>query len=136
MVEGSCLCGDVRYAVTGPLRPVVACHCIQCRKTSGHFVAATSAPRDTVKVTGPVAWYQSSPEARRGFCPRCGSSLFWDGPGSHISIHAGTLDGETGLALAGHIFCAFKGDYYPISDPLPQVAADDPDLTTQVTDDR
>ncbi|MDF0602829.1 GFA family protein [Psychromarinibacter sp. C21-152] len=132
MRTGSCLCGDVTYRVTGPMRPVVACHCIQCRKTSGHYVAATSAPREAVEIEGTVTWYRSSPAALRGFCGRCGSSLFWNGPGTHLSIHAGTLDGETGLELAGHIFCATKGDYYPISDPLPRFEADDPEMTTQV----
>jgi hypothetical protein len=79
-----------------------------------------------------VTWYVSSRDARRGFCGTCGSNLFWDGPGSHLSIFAGTLDGPTGLTLAGHIFCADKGDYYDIADGFPKVAQDDPDLTTQV----
>ena len=132
MSGGSCLCGAVTYRVTGPLRPVVACHCLQCRKTSGHYVAATSALREDVEITGEVRWYASSETAKRGFCPTCGSNLFWDGPGVNLSIHAGGLDGETGLSLAGHIFCADKGDYYPISDDLPCVDQDDPSLTTQV----
>ncbi len=131
-MRGSCLCGAVSYRVSGPLRPVIACHCIQCRKTSGHFVAATSAAREAVEITGEVAWYQSSETARRGFCPVCGSNLYWDGPGSHLSIMAGTLDQPTGLTLAGHIFCADKGDYYEIADDLPCAAQDDPALTTQV----
>ncbi len=130
--RGGCLCGAVRYETEGPLRPVVACHCTQCRKTSGHHVAATSAPRDGVKIEGRVQWYQSSPEARRGFCPVCGSNLFWDGPGSHLAIFAGTLDTPSGLRLEGHIFCADKGDYYDIDDDLPKADGDDPDITTQV----
>ena len=134
MTSGGCLCGAVRYSVAGQLRPVIACHCVQCRKTSGHFVAATSAPRETVAIKGAVRWFQSSPAARRGFCPTCGSSLFWDGPGANLSIHAGTLDSPTGLALAGHIFCADKGDYYEIADGLPMADADDSELTTQVPD--
>lgn len=131
-VTGGCLCGAVSYEVTGPLRPVVACHCRQCRKTSGHHVAATSAARDHVRIKGDVRWYASSESAKRGFCPICGSNLFWDGPGSHLSIFAGTLDGPTGLRVAGHIFCADKGDYYEIADALPQIDQDDPTLTTQV----
>lgn len=131
-VTGSCLCGAVTYRVSGDLRPVIACHCQQCRKTSGHHVAATSAPRDTVQTSGEVTWYRSSDNARRGFCPVCGSNLFWDGPGSHLSIFAGTLDSPTGVRLAGHIFCADKGDYYDLNDGLPQAAEDDPGLTTQV----
>lgn len=132
MKTGSCLCGAVRYRVTGPMRPVIGCHCTQCRKTSGHHVAATSAARESIEVTGEVRWYQSSETARRGFCPVCGSNLFWDGRGSYLAIMAGTLDGPTGLRMKGHIFCAAKGDYYEIADGLPQVAADDPAMTTQV----
>lgn len=130
--RGGCLCGAVRYETEGPLRPVVACHCTQCRKTSGHHVAATSAPRDGVVIEGKVQWYQSSPEARRGFCPVCGSNLFWDGPGGHLAIFAGTLDAPSGVRLEGHIFCADKGDYYDIDDDLPKADGDDPDITTQV----
>ena len=132
MPKGSCLCGQITYAVTGPMRPVIACHCQQCRKSSGHHVAATSAARGDVEIAGDVTWYASSPTARRGFCGTCGSQMFWDGPGANLSIFAGTLDGDTGLRLAGHIFCADKGDYYDISDDLPCADASDPKLTTQV----
>ena len=130
--SGSCLCGAVTYQVTGPLRPVIACHCAQCRKSSGHHVAATSAAREDIEISGEVTWYPSSKTARRGFCGICGSNLFWDGAGVNLSIHAGTLDGETGLKLAGHIFCADKGDYYRIADDLPKSDGADPDLTTMV----
>lgn len=129
---GSCLCGQVRYSVAGDLRPVVACHCKQCRKTSGHHVAATSARRDSVTTDGEVTWFASSDSARRGFCGTCGSNLFWDGPGQNLSIFAGGLDEPTGLELAGHIYCADKGDYYDLCDGRPCVAGDDPNLTTQV----
>lgn len=131
---GGCLCGGVSYTVTGPMRPVVACHCRQCRKTSGHHVAATSAPRDAVELAGEVTWYASSDTARRGFCGTCGSNLFWDGAGANLSIFAGTLDGPTGLTLAGHVFCADKGDYYDINDDERQASRRDPELTTMVSD--
>lgn len=132
-MRGGCLCGAVSYQINGPLRPVVACHCQQCRKSSGHYVSATSALRDDVTITGEVAWYQSSPEARRGFCGTCGSNLFWDGPGVNISIHAGGLDGPTALETAGHIFCADKGDYYEIEGDLPKAPQADVSLTTKVS---
>jgi hypothetical protein len=130
---GSCLCGEITYVVTGPLRPVVACHCVQCRKSSGHHVAATSCARADIEIKGDVTWYQSSDTARRGFCGTCGSNLFWDGAGVNLSIFAGTLDGPTGIRLAGHIFCADKGDYYELEDDLPKADADDPVLTTMVS---
>ena len=130
-ITGSCLCNAVTFRITGPLRPVIACHCQQCRKTSGHHVAATSAAREAVEITGTVQWYQSSERAQRGFCPVCGSNLFWDGPGDNLSIFAGPLDGPTGLEIAGHIYCADKGDYYDITDDVPQADGYDPELTTQ-----
>lgn len=129
---GSCLCEAVRFEVSGPLRPVIACHCSQCRKTSGHHVAATSAARGDIAIMGKVTWFQSSNEARRGFCGICGSNLFWDGVGENMSIFAGTLDGQPDLKIAGHIFCDDKGSYYDIPDDVPQVGGNDPDLTTQV----
>jgi hypothetical protein len=134
MTTGSCLCGAVHFTVTGPLRPVIACHCSQCRKTSGHHVAATSARRDRIAVTGEVTWFQSSATARRGFCATCGSNLFWDGPGENLSIFAGSLDGATRLKIVGHIFCADKGDYYEIPKDVPQAEGYDPALTTMVVD--
>lgn len=116
---GSCLCGDVVYNVTGPLRPVVGCHCVQCRKTTGHFMAATGANLANFTITNDTGlkWYRSSDTAKRGFCGTCGSTLFWQADGKdYIAIAAGTIDGETGLHTEGHIFCESAGDYYEISD--------------------
>ncbi|MBL4626764.1 MAG: GFA family protein [Roseicyclus sp.] len=130
--SGSCLCGAVHYTTAGPLRPVIACHCAQCRKSSGHHVAATSAPRESVRISGEVTWYASSVTAKRGFCDICGSNLFWDGAGANLSIFAGTLDGDPMLKLAGHIFCDDKGSYYEIVDDLPKAGGRDPAMTTMV----
>jgi hypothetical protein len=120
---GGCLCGAVTYEVSGPLRGVVACHCSQCRRTSGHFVAATSAPSAALRLlrSEGLAWYRSSDAAERGFCTKCGGNLFWRAiGGTDISIMAGTLDTPTGLAIAEHIYVADKSDYYTIDDGLPQ----------------
>ena len=127
---GSCLCGAVTYRVTGPLRPVTACHCTQCRKQSGHYVAATAAHRDHLDVDGAeaITWFSTSPNIRRGFCGTCGSHLFWDVEGrDEMSIFAGSLDGTTGVELVDHIFCAEKGDYYALEDGLPHHDAYAPD---------
>lgn len=129
---GGCLCGAVTYKISGPLRPVIYCHCLQCRKTSGHFVAATSVAREHICIEGGVTWFQSSKSARRGFCRTCGSNLFWDGKGVNLSIFAGTLDDVDGLKAKGHIFVADKGAYYELTDGLPCAAQDDAELTTMV----
>jgi hypothetical protein len=120
---GGCLCGSVRYEVRGTLRPVIMCHCTQCRRTTGHFMAATAARLADFRLLseGELRWYRSSQQARRGFCARCGSTLFWEGEGrDYLSIAAGTLNDSSGLAVAGHIFVGDKGAYYDIDDPAPQ----------------
>lgn len=120
--EGGCLCGGVRYRVSGPMRPVVNCHCGQCRRTHGHFAAYTDTAREDLALTAEATlrWYESTPRIRRGFCTGCGASLFWermDGP--TVGIAAGTLDGPTGLSTVGHIYVADAGDYYVVDDGLP-----------------
>ena len=114
---GSCLCGQVKFKTKGELRPVRACHCLQCRKTSGHFVAATQIDTQNLEIDGTVTWYQSSTKARRGFCGICGSPLFWQ-PGNRAktSIFAGSIDGATGLKLDSQIHIDSKGDYYDAPD--------------------
>jgi hypothetical protein len=117
MKTGSCLCGAVTYEVTGALRPVVACHCTQCRKLTGSFMHATAAKDTDFAIVSDrgLKWYRSSASARRGFCGECGSVLFWKGEGrDYTAITAGSIDGATGLALEGHIFCDNAGDYYEI----------------------
>jgi hypothetical protein len=122
---GHCLCNGVQYEVRGPLRPILFCHCEMCRRTSGHFVAATACARAdlVLKSSASLQWYQSSAAARRGFCAKCGANLFWDPTdGDRISIMAGTLNLPTRLTAQGHIFTAEAGDYYRIDDGLPQSA--------------
>ena len=116
---GSCLCGAVSYEVEGALREVIACHCTQCRKQTGHYMAATAAKLDKFRIVKDegLRWYRSSDMAERGFCQICGSTLFWQGKGrDYVAIAAGSVDGETGQRIAFHIFCANKGDYSDIAD--------------------
>nr|WP_298098345.1 GFA family protein [uncultured Shinella sp.] len=123
--SGHCLCGAVRFRTSGKLREVIACHCSQCRRQSGHFYAATNVLDDGLELEGAenVTWYRASETAGRGFCRTCGSALFWKGDGSnYTSIMAGAFEQPTGLKIGVHIFCADKGDYYEIDDGAPQYA--------------
>ena len=126
--NGGCLCGAVRYKVLGPLADVTACHCCQCRRQSGHYYATTGVSRQDLTLVEErgLKWYRASETAQRGFCGECGSTLFWESDaGDATAILAGSLDAPTGLKLARHIFVADKGDYYEITDGLPQHAASD-----------
>ena len=125
MHQGSCLCGAVRFEVAGDLPGPDACHCVACRKSSGHFFASTDVAKADLSVQGDenLRWYQSSEKVRRGFCGICGSSLFWDPVfRDWIGVAMGAFDAPTGAHLGKHIFVAEKGDYYDIADGLPQNA--------------
>lgn len=122
-VKGSCECQGVVFELIGELRDVVFCHCSQCRKTSGHYWAATQVSKENlnlIKATS-LSWYDSSDKARRGFCSVCGSSMFYERKGiDKISVSAGSLEIPTSLDRMRHIYVTSKGDYYDISDDLPQ----------------
>jgi hypothetical protein len=123
MHKGSCLCGGVQFEITQALHPPDACHCKQCRKTSGHYWASTDVLRTdiTLSADATLSWYQSSEKVRRGFCAVCGSSLFWDAVSKDkIAVAMGAFDTPTRTHVALHIFVADKGDYYAIADGVPQ----------------
>lgn len=86
-VSGGCLCGAVRFSVTGQPYRVGLCHCLDCRKTHGAlFHASAIFPAAAVRVTGEMADYQG-----RRFCPRCGSPLMAQFD-DEICINLGSLD--------------------------------------------
>ncbi len=122
---GGCLCGAVRYEVRGPVRDIVICHCTECRRAAGVPWAATAARRGDLAIVQDeeLRWVvspRSAAGARRGFCVRCGSCLFWDAPGrSTISIGAGTLADAAGLAVAARIYVDPPGAPEPASPPVP-----------------
>jgi hypothetical protein len=127
MVKGSCLCGAVKLEVDvdGGLPAPDACHCTRCRKSSGHFFVSTDVPKTALTVHGAdnVTWFASSEKVRRGFCATCGSPLLFEPVHKDwIGIAMGAFDGPTGTKLGIHVFVADKGDYYDITDGLPQKA--------------
>lgn len=121
--SGSCLCGAVTYHAEG-LRDIWLCHCVQCRKVTGHYLAACRTERERLEVTGDVTWSSHSGTSQLGRCARCGCPVLWQQPGSPtISVLAGSLDSAEGIAAVGHAFVGEKGDYYAIGDGLPQFTA-------------
>jgi hypothetical protein len=126
---GRCLCGAVRYEVRGPLRDILVCHCVECRRWSGHLGAYSAAREEDVVVhdARSLRWIdspESDRQARRGFCGECGSGLFWRAAeGDRIHIAAGTLDLPTSLRVAGHVGAADASDWDEPRDGLPREAS-------------
>jgi hypothetical protein len=126
LLKGACLCGSVQFTLAPPLRDVIVCHCRQCARWTGLAVAATAVAPESFKVHAGaewVSWYRSSSRAERGFCARCGSSLFWKpADASRVAVLAGALDVPTGLKIGAHIFVDDKSDFYEICDGAPRFA--------------
>ena len=107
--------------IKGEFRPVINCHCIQCTKTHGNYAAYTSVLEEniTYKSKSTLKWFSSSTKAKRGFCNKCGASVFFKRLGSSaISISAGLFKNPTKLKTASHIYTRNKRDYYKITDNL------------------
>jgi hypothetical protein len=127
MNSGTCLCGTLRYEVSGPYLWMAHCNCSMCRKHHGAafatFVTAPLASFRWVSGEGNVGSYQSSPQARRHHCRTCGSVAPTLLPDAGIAmVPAGNLDGELGIRPQAHIFVASKAPWYEITDALPEHA--------------
>ena len=58
-ITGGCLCGRVRYTVTGDPAPAGICHCRNCQRYTGSWFEAVMAfPPDAVNVQGEVKTYE------------------------------------------------------------------------------
>ena len=117
---GSCLCGAVSYRAVG-LCDIWYCHCKQCQKLTGRYVAAAGVSRKNLEITGEVNWLPISKKSQSGHCKSCGSYMFWDMCSfDTISILEGSIDKTQGLDVKGHIYTSEKAGYYDINDGLPQ----------------
>lgn len=120
--EGGCLCGAVRYEAKGEPINQRVCHCQLCQKAIGAaFNARVLFAIKDVAVQGEVAMVNSSPDLKRGFCPKCGTTMFSrrDSAGI-IGITTGSLDDPGVFRPQMHIYTAFKQPWVTIDDGLPQ----------------
>jgi len=107
-INGGCLCGSVRFAVTGQPLNVAWCHCESCRRHSGAPVSVFLVVRrgDFSVGKGEIAKFNSSPGRWRGFCARCGSTLTCEGEANspEVHLHIGSIDEAARFAPTRHIF--------------------------------
>ena len=122
-LKANCLCGGIKLKTQGYHRNVQNCHCIQCMKTHGHHAAYTNVEEWDVKYLKKktLKWFKSSKRAKRGFCSKCGSSLFFKIIGTKtISIAAGMFNRSVKLKTTMNIFVKGKSDYYKLDSRMPK----------------
>ena len=86
-------------------------------------MAAAQVPMDQIQITGEPKWYYVSENSRHGFCPECGSQMFWrNDTNDYMSLTGGCINGDYEIPSKGHIFTSEKGHYYDIPADEPQSA--------------
>ena len=94
-MSGGCQCGAVRYQAILRLDSAHICHCRMCQKAVGnYFEALVGADNATLAWTrGAPTGFMSSQFVERGFCPLCGTPLYYrDVTARHTSLTIGSLD--------------------------------------------
>lgn len=124
--RGGCLCGAVRYRITGDPVARTLCHCRSCRLASGAPSLAWTVVRvgDLHHDGEPPAEFESSPGVFRAFCARCGTSLGWRTvakPGT-IDVTTASLDDPDAFAPTKEIWVEHRLAWEAANPSLPQYA--------------
>jgi hypothetical protein len=126
-MNGGCLCGAVRYQVSGEAQRFYHCHCRRCRKATGtgHASNLLVTPLESIQ------WIEGEsllrrykvPEAERFFncfCSRCGSPMPRVVPElDGVLIPAGSLDDEPPLHPQARIFWDSRAEWSCSGDDMP-----------------
>jgi hypothetical protein len=121
---GGCLCGTVRYRITGAPVEALYCHCRMCQRAHGAPVIAwLTAPLAAFAVTAgsPLA-YRSSAKAVRHFCGSCGTPLTWraaDNP-RLVDVSIASLDDPEAVEPSLHLWTDSQITWFEIADHLPR----------------
>ncbi|WP_417513447.1 GFA family protein [Minwuia sp.] len=127
--RGHCLCGAVKFEITVSTPHFHACHCGMCRRWAGGpwmAVQCEGAPTYTAGADA-VGWYQGSKWAERGFCTKCGSSLFFrmaSDPDLLTAVAVEAFDDASEMELHQHIYIDAKPDRYDFADSVPRLTGE------------
>ncbi len=120
--NGRCLCGDIQFSAQLPSKWVAHCHCTMCQRSSGAaFVTWVGLDADHCTVDDPdhrLIWYHSSDLAERGFCSRCGSTLFFRSPRWPGELHLTLANflGPVDRPPQAHVFWDTHVDWVTLDD--------------------
>ncbi len=124
MICGSCLCGEVKYEISGEVGDISHCHCITCRKAHGSAFSSVAAVSDgdfTLFGNASLASFESSPGKKRFFCVGCGTHIYAKREGSgHVILRLGSLDADPNATEKAHIWVSQKAPWYSLGKALPE----------------
>ena len=122
--HGTCLCGAIHVTVSLDDSSVSACHCSMCRKWTGGPLLVVHSTQPLQFSGAEPAVYDSSDWAQRGFCPTCGTHLFYRLKGGGFdAVPAGVLDGEGAWTFDLQVYVDEKPAWYCFSNPTKNMTA-------------
>jgi hypothetical protein len=131
IVEGGCLCGAVRYRVSGTKVDAGFCHCRLCQRSSGAPVLlwVTLSADAFQYIKGEASGYQSSTAGRREFCGTCGTQLTFRSKNSvgMVDVTVCSLDHPEAVTPDYHIWTASQLPSVCLADGLPTYRDAGPD---------
>jgi hypothetical protein len=103
-LTGGCVCGQLRYALTGAPLLAYACHCHACQKRSGSaFSLAVVIRRAELETAGGEMQphtMSNGAEQAHSICPACGTRVWGYALAApdYASVRAGTFDDASWIA--------------------------------------
>lgn len=128
-VRGNCLCDAIQFNAELPSNWVAHCHCTMCQKTGGSaFITWVGLDSARLEILDPdlrLQWFQSSPEAQRGFCKQCGATLFFKSSRWPDEIHITLSNFQSPIDKTPqlHAFWDTHVDWLNFDDELPRKTA-------------
>ena len=121
VMEGSCLCGNIRFSVTGkPLNPHT-CSCKMCQRHSGaptlSWVEYSKKNVKWIGKGGAPTTFRSSKFSSRAFCHICGSSLGAIDDKPTVALLTGVFDAkhQNKLRPTKHSFVDLRPDWWSVA---------------------
>ncbi|MBC1398720.1 GFA family protein [Listeria fleischmannii] len=112
-LQGTCLCGAVSIEIMPKNHDIHACHCEMCRKwTAGPFLCIEASSHVTFSGEEYITEFPSSKWAKRGFCNKCGSTLFYHAVESNEYFMSSELFQLEDFRLVSEIYVDAKPAYY------------------------
>jgi len=125
IINGSCLCGAVRYSVADDFHAAFNCHCSRCRRATGSaFKPMAAIVFDKIRLVqgqDDLLIYGQPPGSHDLHCRHCGSFLYSyiaENGNGHVAM--GTLVDAPSIRPQFHMFVGSKAPWHEITDGLPQ----------------
>lgn len=123
-LEGGCQCGAIRYQISGQPVMTAICHCSMCRRANAAPAVAWAMYQESQVAFGKATpkLFASSAEAKRGFCPVCGTQISFTAefiPGL-VDITIGSLDYPERVNPTLHYWDSRRLPWVQFADDLPK----------------